>query len=677
MWRISASPAGVRPKRVGGPAVFVAGSVGSSELSGGLGQRFTAMHPCAHAPIEHLTTQAPASVLTLASIAEAADCRSQFERQLELRCLSSSSSLRSSCRGALFRLVVPRRHNVPVRNIDNVAGAAKLAAEILGARHQPIVLISTVEGGEPMFDANLVEREIGDSVDVVTIPTGEVTYALEGLLPVKAQVFGCAARSYPPDFGADPDWRRSVLRFPDRHDVNDVIEDALAQVTFAVSPFTQSRRRWVSATVELVFGDSGNIARLDSGERAVIVADHLPPQLSLSAGLIVGGPVEGWLIGRDLSPEPADVDLARFEPGAVTLARVVKATALRARLSLHPLLPDIVLRRRDVVPGADEGANADTRVTDVVAVGQTLRVYVMKTGGDVSLSLIGANSDRQVIDSLPLLRGGPPWLREGVHAEPAPLQSAQVDTPEFDQEAPLPVSFSPAQIAPDPVDTSAHLSRLSDEVAELRGAIGRLGREVRSGTDLETLDRLSDEVASLSAELHRERERRRERDSMIARLNQELREARSARAETAAPGRRTERETWPNGEAWVRHEVTSAWAARTMASEKGQYALGEYVVGPDFVGTLETLDDGQFAKALRAVVDVATGRAAYIPARELHRLRLGLGGDDPYVERADGAKCWRVSIEANAPSARRLHYWQLPGGRIELSRVVLHDDFKP
>jgi hypothetical protein len=26
-------------------------------------------------------------------------------------------------------------------------------------------------------------------------------------------------------------------------------------------------------------------------------------------------------------------------------------------------------------------------------------------------------------------------------------------------------------------------------------------------------------------------------------------------------------------------------------------------------------------------------------------------------------------------AARRLHYWRLPGGRVELAKIVYHDDF--
>lgn len=564
-----------------------------------------------------------------------------------------------------------------MRHLETVAAAAEIADEILGARLRPLVLISTVEGDEFAYDPEFVARELGESVDVITIPTGEITYALERLLPEKAHVFGGAARSYPPDFGAAPDWRRSVLRFPGRHDVNDVIEDALAQVTTAATQPTIKRRRWVSATVELVSGASGNVARLDSGERVIVVADRLPPRLSLAVSLVVGGPVEGWLTDRDLAPEPAEVDLSRYNDGAATLTRVVKATELRAQLSLHPSMPDVVLRRRDVIPGVDNGENADVRVTDILSVGQTVRARITRAGANVGLSLVDVNDNLQLVEPPPLLRGGSPWLQEGVHAEPARPVATDNGTPGEELDPQQLDFLKQSPVPQDAAIATASFMQLRDEVAELRGAIGRLGRDLRAGTDLETLAQLGDEVASLSAELHRERDRRQERDRMLARLNQELREARSARPDSAASDRHTSREAWPSGEAWVRHEVTSAWAARTVAAEKGQYPLGDYTIGPRFVESLEVLDGGQLTKALRAVVDVVTARAAEIPGRELHRLRTGTGGDDPYVERVGGGKCWRAAIETNAPGARRLHYWQLPAGRIELSRVVLHDDFAP
>jgi len=65
-----------------------------------------------------------------------------------------------------------------------------------------------------------------------------------------------------------------------------------------------------------------------------------------------------------------------------------------------------------------------------------------------------------------------------------------------------------------------------------------------------------------------------------------------------------------------------------------------------------------------------------IAARETHQLRAGDGGA-PTLTREDGATCWRVALQINTPSARRLHFWQPPGRPPELSSVRLHDDFRP
>ena len=45
--------------------------------------------------------------------------------------------------------------------------------------------------------------------------------------------------------------------------------------------------------------------------------------------------------------------------------------------------------------------------------------------------------------------------------------------------------------------------------------------------------------------------------------------------------------------------------------------------------------------------------------------------------RADGAVCMRAYVEEGVPQSRRLHYWKVKDGLVELSRVVLHDDMAP
>lgn len=586
-----------------------------------------------------------------------------------------------------------------MRLVDTAAGAHALAQEILGPRTRPLILISTrdQDGGLAFaFDPDQVAREVGQDVDVVTIVTGETTRVLEKSMPEKTHAFGGAARSYPPDFGTAPEWWRSLLRFPDRHTVDELIGDALAQLTTVALRPVSERGRWVTATVERVSGATGNVARLDDGQQVIIVSDRLPPRVSLPAGLTKGDPIEGWLLGHDLAPEVAEVGLARFGDGSTTLARVVKVTDRRASLSLHPTLDDIALRRRDVIPGADDGENPDLNIADVVRIGETVRVRVTHSPQGLGLSLVDVDPAAPLIEALPILRGGSPWLREGVHADAAPVAPAGDDSTAAGADAAtgaeatataaaaaVPVEGSPAggnganQTASAALPLSRELQEIRDEVAGLRGTIGRLRHELRTGTDLETLDELRDEVTGLNAELHRERELRGEHKRMISHLTQELREARNARPVQESSDGHSPRDQWPDAESWLRHRILNAWAARMVAADKQRYPLPDYEIGPHFAPSLEALDAGQFTKALRAVVDALTGRAVEVSSRSIHRLRTGVGGDDPVVERTDGAKAWRVSIESNAPSARRLHYWELPGGRIELSRVVLHDDYTP
>lgn len=81
-------------------------------------------------------------------------------------------------------------------------------------------------------------------------------------------------------------------------------------------------------------------------------------------------------------------------------------------------------------------------------------------------------------------------------------------------------------------------------------------------------------------------------------------------------------------------------------------------------------------KVADVVFEIVTGLATLVPSRAVHQLRTGSGGNDPVRRRDDGAIAWRAYLQVNTPSARRIHYWVLPNGRIELARVATHDDFE-
>jgi hypothetical protein len=157
-----------------------------------------------------------------------------------------------------------------------------------------------------------------------------------------------------------------------------------------------------------------------------------------------------------------------------------------------------------------------------------------------------------------------------------------------------------------------------------------------------------------------------------------LRESRRTSApDTDANEFERRRAQWADADGWVRHELYLAWVERIGATERAKWPLPDFALADTFTDSLEDLDDGQLTKAFKACVDVLTGRVASVPGRQLHALRTGNGPTAPAVVRQDSARCMRVYIEQHTPSARRLHYWILPGGGIELARVVTHDDMEP
>lgn len=133
-------------------------------------------------------------------------------------------------------------------------------------------------------------------------------------------------------------------------------------------------------------------------------------------------------------------------------------------------------------------------------------------------------------------------------------------------------------------------------------------------------------------------------------------------------------ELFPIREAALRFGVLSAWVRYVPVESKDEHPLpGDYLVGTQFIESFESFDADKREKALRAVSDVLCGIGA--KSRDIHVLTAGPAAGP--TTRDDGAVCFRAYIERESPSARRLHYWRLKDGTIELSRVVLHDDYAP
>jgi hypothetical protein len=132
-------------------------------------------------------------------------------------------------------------------------------------------------------------------------------------------------------------------------------------------------------------------------------------------------------------------------------------------------------------------------------------------------------------------------------------------------------------------------------------------------------------------------------------------------------------------EDWIHEEIRRNWYESYAPDDRTRYPLdnSQFDILPSFVETFTALTDHRMVKAIRIATHIVTGRNTAENIAEVHDLREGDGATAPPVTRNDGAICRRVYMESRTSQARRIHYWKLRDGRIEFSRVALHDDFTP
>lgn len=202
--------------------------------------------------------------------------------------------------------------------------------------------------------------------------------------------------------------------------------------------------------------------------------------------------------------------------------------------------------------------------------------------------------------------------------------------------------------------TEAELTRARDEVENLSERLAAAEDDRR-----ELLQRVSDQ-----------RERLATAGARAQRLGKELASER-ARADALEE----EISAGVRPEARFVGQVRRAWEASATTSDRDRYPWREPGLGPDFLDSLERVHGVTRERVVDVCAHVVGGRARELAGLELHQLRASDGGDAPQREREDGALAWRASLQVQTPAARRLHYWELSGGGIELANIVYHDDF--
>ncbi len=567
--------------------------------------------------------------------------------------------------------------------VTDAAGARALAHHLLDTtRERPVVVVTVPSGRtEPLIDADAIARAVGELAAVEVVPTDHTGWRLSEQLPPLTSVYGGAGRVYP----VGDAWRErpalAPLRFaytPEEGEaaVAALTSDALRlaeEAGLGRGPGVAGAGEPVTGEVIKVVPPSRALVRLEDGPVVSVWSELTVPDVPVDRLFAPGQRVTGVLAGDRL-----DVTGMLGRPtvgpavGDVVLARVTAVRPDVVHLALAP--GDVVAVPRD------RATSAEDRLTDLFSVGEAVvaRVAWLGPGDRPALRLDDVGPDAVPGPAPAILPGGPPWLRpQDTMTEPAPAEE--------------PASRMPRDHAPDQVPVASQAPAEPAEVPSPKGATAAMALSLeaaraRARAETERADRLEAELVEarrvvrsltdLARSLQEDRGRlQKQVQAQRTQLRLRVAARRKDPAESAPAPPSAPRPAFTDPEEQFRHDVYVTWADLVPAGEKGARPLPAYRVGPEFLASLDAAGASR-PKVVRVVVEVLTGWAEELAGREAHRLRTGEGGDDPVVVRADGAVCWRVSLQSHSPAARRLHYWKL-GDQVELSRVALHDDTRP
>ena len=566
----------------------------------------------------------------------------------------------------------PRPGTSGVFRVESVAEAEDLARYLLDpGRPLPVVVVTSAAGQlTPYLEMDVLAENLRGLADLCEMPTGPVSWAFTRQMPEMCDVYGGAARVYPPGDGWTRDPYSAPLRFvygpaDGKAAIAQLTTDAMRAVR-AGGSFAAPAQRSVSVQGRVLGVTAGRgLVRLTRGASGMgsvwtdLVASDVDEACVLTKGMAIAGTLDLDSRRIDVSPMlvAAGDALAGYQVGSVVLGLTRSVERALCVIELFPDFPVII------EPG---GVVVTSRLVDLrtlISEGEVVVARVLARGEwpeDWQLSLVDVSPDDVPLPAPSILTGGPSWLVSAEDEDALVSLVAEAPAVVTPQLAAVPSSRTPPAPALVP-----------------SGGGGQ--------ADAEALDSLTIERDALLQELQRERDAarqaRRELGALRTAVRKETRrsealQARLTRAEGELGRSLNDEALFSDPFRQLVFEVDLAWARRVPAEQKDVLPLAPWTVGPDFFGSWSAVEGVSRSKVVDVIVEVLTGRVYELAGLEAHQLRSGMGGDDPPRVREDGATCWRVSLQVKTPSARRLHYWLLNDGGIELSSVRLHDDMR-
>lgn len=553
------------------------------------------------------------------------------------------------------------RHDV--QRAETPLDAAALAARLLDqARAFPVVVVGTPRGAdEPWIDADSIAEACRDRAEVWVIRTGAPSWRFKDELPAGTDLFGSAARVYPADTAWLLDPFLSRLYLCPRPEVAGAVQRATtsealrlaAPRSHITAAHSHDTYRNVSGVVQGIVGERV-LVKTTTGEMAAVWPERLVAGLPADRLFTKGMQVDGLL---DVDANRIDVDemvlsaadaLAHYGPGDVVLGR---ARAVEADLCVLELFPDfeVSLSVSDI---AITSVSLDVRTLIVEGEVVRARIVARAESDDAwTLSLLDVDPESdELLDAPPYLRGGPSWLCEnpGDPADEPPVYEGRSST----GDAPSPPPPLPPQPGHIPARASHTPTNDPDRIAELE-------QENRT-LQIETAD-LSYRLKQANQQLQKATRERRLAEQSVKRRSQMVGAVVDVSNRFRDAGEQ------------LRFEVYLAWATSTTPDDKDAYPWrDDWTLSPDFLASLATVQAARPSRLADVMCDIIVGRGGHTE----HPLRSGPGGDDPQRERADGGKAYRAYLKSHSPGAPRLHFWRLPGSRIEFASVRLHDDMR-
>lgn len=520
-----------------------------------------------------------------------------------------------------------------LRQVATRAAGSLLAQYLLHPERSAVVVVITIHPAAqtPYIDARALAEELRGIAELYVVSADASFGVTDALGNARLSAFYGAGRTYPPGTAWLDDMHVAPLRMCPSpaaasragHAIrDDALRLALASGAFD-APVRADEDVPCQATVAQILNEQQAMVQIEGGGAAVVWAHHVYPEVPASRLLTRGMTLHGWNRGSghltEFIPKRPDDDSqvrlrGEYDDGDVVLVRVREVDTDQASVELHPEVH------------AKLTAATGTDLTTLIRAGDVVATEIALIDDEWQADFAEGEEPRPAISVLP---GGPPWLHPA-DIEPAPQPGVGSDAGD-DGAAMLGAGTS----SDDALDLRAQLD-------QARVAVDEYATQV---------DQLQAEVTGLQGQLKAARSALRRADKSRLRLPVVYDDP---------------QEQW-------RFEMWLAYLQRVPASDRGKFPWPEdFVIGPHFIESVNSLQGISHQKIVEVAAEIVCDLVREMPGRELHPWLVKRAGEQE--TRSDGATAWRVALQKNSPGARRLKFWRLKTGGVELDSVGHHDD---